>query len=173
MVRDSVSIQKKQNVKRNGYNTAMSIMLLFIVGCVLPKDRTIKREAQLPPVASARKFAPEPVYYRLKTSYLPSPIPSNQVFSSNAVPMLPRKTFQVENTTLKNAGIQLGSKFGYEVYCASPLVDTLISVNITGTLEDILQEISKDKGIITSVNHENRMIQFLVGFHPGKPKRKK
>lgn len=151
----------------------ISITLLSFVGCGLPKDRSIKRETQLPPVASARKFAPEPVYYRLKTSYLPSPIPSGEVFSANAVPMLPTKTFKVENETLKNAGIQLGNEFGYEVYCASPLVDTPISVNATGTLEDILQEISKDKGIITSVNHEDRMIQFLVGFHPDKPKSKK
>jgi hypothetical protein len=110
------------------------------------------------------KYAPEPVYNRMKTAYLPSPPPKDSLPSKNTPPILPMVRLMATNQTLDEVGRTLAEKSGYFFYCATPLMNRPVTIDRTGSIEEIALLLARHGNFVATVDHERKEIQFLVGL---------
>lgn len=114
-----------------------------------------------------KKFAPEPVYNRMRYAHLPEVIPNGGSYSASQgisveAPMLmPVASLELNDATLEEASKALAQFSDYRSYCSSLIADRKISIARVGTLDELAQAISNLAHIKVVVDHNNRSISFL------------
>ena len=109
-----------------------------------------------------RQLAPEPVYNRLRTGYLPQPLPSRKANPSDAALILPVFQFEVNDITLHEASQILANTARYHSYCAPSVAQQHISLATIGTIDELAAEIGRQAGISVIVDHNNREVRFVA-----------
>jgi len=122
-----------------------------------PYERPTERKDFFHPV---RQLPPEPVYSRLKYVYLPDVIPEAPTAES-ANRIDPKIHFEVTNSTLERTAQALGETIHYKAFIAQEIAQQPYSCNLSGTVDEIAQNISRDSNIDVVVDHSQRELRFL------------
>ncbi|HMO02715.1 MAG TPA: hypothetical protein PKA79_07005 [Oligoflexia bacterium] len=112
---------------------------------------------------AVKKFAPEPVYNRIRKVELPEPIISA---SSPTSPqkinlIMPSFELSVEDLPIEQIAKILADAVRYRSYVSSHLLDKRISYAGSGTIEELAAAIANKANIKISVDHISRELRFL------------
>lgn len=142
---------------------ALILVVGLIIGCgggVKEWEPTQGRKNFFSPV---RQLPPEPVYNRMRYTYLPEVAPEKD---STKLPvgetLFPTLHFEVKNSTLERAARSLAEAIRYDSYTAAVIANQSCSFNTFGTVDQIANEISQSANINVVVDHSNREIRFLA-----------
>jgi hypothetical protein len=111
-----------------------------------------------------RQLAPERTYNRLRWVHPPSMLPArdyDQKVSEFRPRILPVVRLEVENTTLKEVALILGTSTRYTTYCSSLVENERVSLNQLGTLDELAEEIENRTPVDIVIDHDNKAIRFL------------
>lgn len=116
---------------------------------------------------SEKRFPREPVYSRLMWSHLPRPVVSkshNRDVRDNKAPLLsPELEFHMEEVTLQEALEALGSTIGYRVIYPNYLGSRLVSLKMSGRVDEIVRELCKQGQVMVRMDSKQRVISVLEG----------
>ena len=123
------------------------------IGCGDPAF-VVKTEPYKP---AFRQEPPEPVYSRVTWSHLPYPAPPE---TDSRSPLL-RPSVKVEfvRATLGEAIRALAKDLHYDNDCPSELCSRTVTLHESGTLDQILENLSAQAKVIATVDHEGRLIR--------------
>lgn len=106
-----------------------------------------------------RQLPPEPVYSRLTWAHLPQPVPAK---AQEYAPMLqPVIAIDLANSNLEEAIEALAQTIGYNWHYPEELGVKPISIKMVGTVEQILEEIGEQAGVLAELNHERRLVRVI------------
>lgn len=106
-----------------------------------------------------RQLPPEPVYSRVTWSHLPQPI--RPKVRNEAPLFLPTISFEFPNTTLYEAVEALAQTIGYRWEYPEGVGDRKIRIRMTGTVEEVLDEIGRQGNVHGVLDHENRIVRVM------------
>ncbi len=115
-------------------------------------------------IFAVRQLPLPPVYNRIKTVHLASPLPSREEHPVSNKIINPVFQFEAENSTLGEVAIILANTAKYSAYCDPSLANRDFSLITLGTIDEIAKEIEKEAGITVELNHENKEIRFLNNY---------
>lgn len=124
---------------------------LFLGGCV---DATKPKIENYYP--NYKQLPPQPVYSRLTWSQLPYPTPLRS--KGNSPYLSPVISFNFPKTTLKGAIEALAQTMGYEPKYPADIADRKLAIVKEGTVDDLLEEISRQARIEGRFDHERRIV---------------
>lgn len=104
-----------------------------------------------------RQTAPEPVYSRLTWSHLPQPIQKKA--GDDAPYLMPVVSFELPNSNLEEALQALAQTIGYRWSYPQELAGRRVSIRRTATVVEVLDEIGKQAGVHTELDHVRRMVR--------------
>ncbi|NMC63324.1 MAG: hypothetical protein GYA55_09175 [SAR324 cluster bacterium] len=107
-----------------------------------------------------RQLPPEPVYSRLKYVYLPDVIPEAPTGES-ANRIDPKIHLTVTNSTLERTAQALAETVHYKGFIAQEIAQQPYSCDLSGTVDEVAENISSDSNIDVVVDHSQREIRFL------------
>lgn len=111
-----------------------------------------------------QQLAPEPVYNRLRWVHLPAvkPVRNLATVEGNVAPrIMPVVHLSLQNTRLNEAAQILGSTMRYHAYCASSIMDEVISIEMLGTVDELARVIETKANVKVLVDHNSRSIRFI------------
>ena len=108
-----------------------------------------------------RTSPPEPVYSRVMWSHLPNPIKPRS--RDDAPFYLPVVSFELPDTTLDEAIEALAQTMGYRWHYPKSVAKRPLHIRMEGTVEEILNEISKQANVKAAFDHEHRMVRVIEG----------
>lgn len=142
------------------------IVTLSLIGCSSrAKPFDPNKERKFFSVA-VRQYAPEPVYNRLMTAYLPEPLPSRNILPAAQTRISPIYQFELKNTSLEQTARVLASTARYTSYTSSVIASRKINILAVGTIDEIAEHIENRAGINVVVDHANREVRFLANGTP-------
>jgi hypothetical protein len=133
--------------------TSKAILLLLLVACSAPQP-----QPEYYPVAT-RRNAPEPVYSRLTWSHLPQPVKPK--VGQDSPYLLPVVDFEMPNTTLGEAIEALAQSMGYRWDYPKSLARRNVRIRMSGNVEEVLAEISKQAKVSGAFDHNQRIVKVL------------
>lgn len=151
------------------------LLVLLVAVSACSSEAPPKPKTYYPP--SVKKYAPEPVYNRLRNVYLPSPLPARSSGeetmakgeNSGLRAQLDRKmgldpilAFDFKNSTLEEIAKKISNSIGYQYYCSSLLAKRRVSISLKGTADEIAQDLAKREKIVTVVDHSNKEVRFIA-----------
>ncbi len=107
----------------------------------------------------SRKFAPEPVYSRVTWSHLPEPLPSRSI--EKAPYFQPVINFLLPNSNLAEAVEALSQTIGYRWMSPKGLYGRKVSIEMEGTIEEVLGEIAKQASVDAKLDHSKRLVRII------------
>lgn len=140
--------------------TTLSLLLVVPAGCskvYKSGPRTIT-ETYRP---AYRQLPPEPVYSRLMWSHAPQPIPA--ATTQKAPYLQPVIQFEFPNSNLEEAIQALAQTMGYRWSLPKELSSRGVSVNQSGTVDEILGELGRQARVNAHVDHEQRVVFVVDG----------
>ena len=133
-------------------------LLVFTIGC----SEAAKVPPPKPPIiysVATQQYAQEPVYSRIRYVYLPEPIPSS---SAPLGPEIPHQfNFKVKSVPLSKAAKILASLSSYDSYCSGSIADRRLTLQKTGTVDELAEAIAQQAQIRVVVDHQNREVRFF------------
>lgn len=135
------------------------ILLLSGVACSssAKKEKFIVEQY---PVAY-RQLPPEPVYSRFAWAHLPGPAPIK--VKDNAPLLMPEVSFELHRSNLEEAIQSLAQTIGYTWSYPADVAKKTVSMNMVAPVDEILQEIEKQTGVKTILDHDNRILRVIAG----------
>lgn len=131
------------------------IILAALIG-VCACSKSIRTETYTP---AFRQLPPEPLYSRVMISNPPQPIPSK---SFKDTPLIaPIFHFDLPDSNLEEAILALAQTIGYQWDVPSRLAAKTVSINEKGTVDEILDIISQQAGVVTELDHERRLVRVI------------
>lgn len=112
-----------------------------------------------------RQFAPEPVYSRLTWSHLPQPIRTK--VRQSAPILMPSVSFELPRSNLQEAIEAVAQTIGYNWSYPKGIGGRPVAIRMTGTVEEVLEEIGRQTRIVTVLDHENRTLRILESAPAG------
>lgn len=104
-----------------------------------------------------RLNGPEPVYGRMTWSHLPEPVVQK---NKDDAPLLnPRFSFEMPNSTLEEAVEALAQSLGYRWDYPKKVTGRKVSINMVGTVSEILGEICKQAHVQAEIINDTRVIK--------------
>lgn len=136
-----------------------ALCLLLAVGCsTTPEVPVVTYEP------AHQQLPAEPVYSRTRWSQLPGAYP---VSSTKESPyFMPPLRVDLPNTTLAGAIGAVAKTIGYEQAVDPEVANRRVSLQRSGSLEEIVAEIGEQSDTITVVDHEQRVVR-AVGSEEG------
>lgn len=112
-----------------------------------------------------RRSTPEPVYGRMMWSHLPEPSPLR---SKNTAPMLlPVLEFELPKSSLGESVEALAQAIGFRWDYPEALASRPVSIRMSGTVEEVLREISRQANVSAELDHDLRVVRVLdAGTRP-------
>jgi hypothetical protein len=113
-----------------------------------------------------RQLPPEPTYNRLRWVHLPVTHPARNLkrhTDGERPKLMPVYHFTVSDTSMCDAAAVLAGMARYTSYCASPLKDLRISLNMLGTLPEVADRIEAEHPVNVIIDHEHKEVRFLRG----------
>ena len=106
-----------------------------------------------------RQSPPEPVYSRFTWSQTPGPIRTK--VRDEAPLFLPTISFELPNSNLDEAIEALAQTIGYGWKYPDGVKNRKIRIRMTGTVEEVLEEIGRQANVHGVLDHENRIVQVM------------
>lgn len=143
--------------------SAMLAGALAVSACA-PARKEFLPDKDKPKVFSVsfRQLPPEPVYARLRWVHLPQVLPASEQPQSGAGLIAPVMHVEFKNASLEEVTRKLAEASRYHSYCASSVAGKTITINMLGTLEEVLAKVSEQASAQAIVDHENRAISMLA-----------
>lgn len=137
--------------------------LTVFSGCGVASGPTFKVEKEQKVFRIAkRKFAPEPVSYRLRWVHLPEVVPTRSEGRRVAKErILPVVELDLQDSTLKEAALVVAASARYGSYCSSKIANVPFSLTMLGTIDELGAAIAEKASIDVVIDHANREIRFL------------
>lgn len=138
--------------------TSLGLLLLVPAGCAKVYQsgpRTVTEKYR----PAMRQLPPEPVYSRLMWSHSPQPIPA--ATAKKAPYLQPVIQFEFPNSNLEEAIQALAQTMGYRWSLPKELSSRGVSINQSGTVDEILGELGRQARVNAHVDHEQRVV-FVV-----------
>ena len=134
--------------------------LLLLSGCTSSSSTEAKKLVRVEYYDVAyRQFAPDPVYSRLMWSQLPQPIRTK---SRETAPLLmPSVSFEFPRSNLQEAVEAVAQSIGYNWSYPKGIGGRPVALRMTGTIEEVLQEIGRQTRVVAVLDHENRVLRVL------------
>lgn len=109
-----------------------------------------------------RQLAPDPVYNRIKVSYLPEVLPPRDVETSPDAPkVFPVIHLDLKNVTLETATQTIAATARYRSFCSGIVAKNKVTINTLGTIDELAAELSKKADVTVVVDHDNREIRLF------------
>ncbi len=115
--------------------------------------------------AATRQAPIEPVYSRVTWSHLPRPVGEQRVEKGQLYQ--PVIEFSMKNATLLEALEALSQTIGYELRYPTQYGSRAVSMEITGTVEEVLKEVSRQAKVSARLDHKRRIL--VVGNFADSP----
>lgn len=149
----------------------LCLSIVVFSGCADRSELAPKIDYYLP---STRTAAPEPVYNRVMYSHLPAPNPLKTKENSPFLPVT--ISFEMPGSNLKEAVEALAQTIGYRWDYPTGLKNRAVSVKMVGRVDEVLQEISRQAGVTSEIDYDQRVVRVkgaaavprLVGKARGK-----
>ena len=106
-----------------------------------------------------RQLPPAPVYSRVMWSQLPHPVKPK--VQNTAPLLLPVVDFEMPQTTLGEAVEALAQAMGYRWHYPSGASGRKIAIRMSGSVEEVLAEITRQAGVQGVMDHEKRIVMIL------------
>ena len=129
---------------------------LSLSGCPGKQATEIRHETYQP---AFRQGPPEPVYGRVTWSHLPGPRPVRE--AKKAPYLSPLISIELPNSNLEEAIQALAQTIGYKASYPNEVRSRKISLKRVGTVDDLLQEISRQARVQAEINHEHRLVRVI------------
>jgi hypothetical protein len=130
-------------------------LMILASACASTPDPQEKIEYYQP---AYRQLPSEPAYSRMTWSHLPSPVPL--AAAEKGPYFLPVMRAEFSETTLGEAVQVLAKTIGYRADSPAAVAGRKISVRFSGTLDEILVEVSKQGGVYAQLDHEAKVIRI-------------
>jgi hypothetical protein len=148
-------------MKRNALRFAASL-LLAVAAVACSSSGATTGSVRLTRIAT-RQLPPEPVYGRLRWVRPPEVMPRRGIPTTAAGLMLPVVHLQVDKAGVCEAAQIVGATVRYRTYCSSLIADKRVTLNMLGTLDELVGAISEESGAKIVVDHTNKEIRFVAG----------
>lgn len=106
-----------------------------------------------------RQHGPEPVYSRFMWSHLPRPFKPKA--PETAPYYLPVVRFDLPDSTLEEAVESLAQAMGYRWHYPKSVAKRKVHIRMEGSVQDILEEISKQTKVHALFDHQQRMVRIM------------
>lgn len=134
------------------------ILALALVGCSSKDDYK-----PLPP--SARQSPPEPPYVTVMEGRPPHPVPQTEKARLGMADKLILKLSST-NKYLGDVATDLANQSGYRIFVVPSMSKRRVSIDSSGTIDDLATELAKNAGCKVSVDHIAKEIRFVAGTTP-------
>ncbi|RME58976.1 MAG: hypothetical protein D6780_05850 [Candidatus Dadabacteria bacterium] len=112
--------------------------------------------------AAKRQLPPEPVYNRLRESYLPETVPErDKKFSLKRKRILPVIHLKLRRATPYEACLVLAATARYRPFCSAYIGRKRITIDALGTIDELAEKLAKKTDLIIEVDHKLREVRFL------------
>lgn len=137
---------------------SLILSTLFLGGC----SSTDVSDVQAPQVyqVATRRWAPEPVYNRLRWARPPQVHPERAHPQVDSPLIMPVVHFSVKDETLKDVVLILGANSRYKTYCSPLIAGEKLTMDMLGTMEEIAVAIEDSKNIQVILDHEAEELRF-------------
>jgi len=142
-----------------------SALALLAVSCTPTKSFDyVEPRVEYYPVAS-RQAPIEPVYSRVTWSHLPRPVGNKSAEKGELYQ--PVIEFSMKNATLLEALEALSQTIGYELRYPTQYGSRAVSMELTGTVEEVLKEVSRQAKVEARLDHRRKLL--VVGDFADSP----
>ena len=124
------------------------------------QDPEVEKPIEVYQVAN-RQLPPKQVYNRLRWVHLPQPLPEKVGAVPTESYILPIVQLELEDATLQEAVDALAATTSYQSYCENRIANKKITIKALGTIDELVEKISKEAGILAEVDHDTQSIRFM------------
>jgi hypothetical protein len=134
------------------------VLALVLVGCSGKDDYK-----PLPP--SSRQSPPEPLYVTVMEGRPPLPVPQTE---RERLGMADKLILKLSSTNkyLDDVAKDLENQSGYRIFVAPSISKRRVSLDSSGTIDDLATEVARNARCKVSVDHIAKEIRFVAGTTP-------
>lgn len=146
---------KRGNSNMKAVSGVICLFLVLLLGACSGNDPYVVEYYE----PAYRQAPPEPVYSRLTWSHVPEPI---QPRNPDSAPLImPVISFEMQDASLKEAIESLAATMGYRGEYPGELAGRRISIQMQGTIIEVLLEIGHQADAYTMLDHKERLVRVV------------
>jgi hypothetical protein len=146
-------------------NIFISSLAVLLIGC---SGETLQPADPAAFTYATRTLPPQPVYNRITSVRPPEPLPKRWKIDSRETvsegesdQKVQKYAFVADSVPLEEAVSRIAKQAGYSFYCQDSIARNIISIDVSGSLDDVLRGVEVKSGTQITVDHSARHIRAL------------